>query len=150
MTICSTFTCRCGMPLQLHIGQSARCPSAGATQSPLESILSHREARQITNDYTLRFAGKLWQIPRSAIRPGTRNGTAQLEQRLAGSLAVTFRGVDVPVKECILPLKPKMRQPGATPGARVPKRSKARQRWMDNFDLHWAPTLAHILAQEGR
>jgi transposase len=116
----------------------------------LESILSHREARQITNDYTLRFGGKLWQIPRFAIRPGMRNGTAQIEQRLDGSMAVTFRGVDVPVKECILPLKPKMRQPGATPVARVPKRSKARPRWMDNFDLHWAPTLAHILAQEGR
>jgi hypothetical protein len=84
----------------------------------LESILSHREARQITKDYTLRFGGKLWQIPRFAIRPGMRNRTAHLEQRLDGSLAATFRGVDVPVKECILPLKPKMRQPG--PVARVP------------------------------
>ncbi len=120
-----------------------------ATQR-LESILSHREVRQITKDYTLRFAGKLWQIPRSAIRPGMRNGTAQVEQRLDGSLAATFRGLDVPVKECIQPVKTKVRAQCASAVEHVPQRSKTRRCWMDNFDLHRAPTLANILAQEGR
>jgi transposase len=116
----------------------------------LKSILSHREARQITRDYTLRWGGKLWQIPRAAIRPGMRNGTAQMEQRLDGNLAVTFRGVDVPVKECMLPVQPKPEPPCAIPVIRAPKRTKPNRHWMDNFDLRRAPTLANILAQEGR
>jgi hypothetical protein len=113
----------------------------------LESILSHREARQITRDYTLRCNGKLGQIPRSAIRPGMRNGTAQVEQRLDGNLAVTFRGVDVTVRECMLPVHSK---PCAIPIIHAPHRTKPNRHWMDNFDLRRAPTLARIMAQEGR
>jgi len=116
----------------------------------LPSILSHREARQITKDYTLRFAGKLWQIPRSAIRPGMRNGTAYVEQRLDGNLAATFRGVDVALRECPLPVSPQPKPPCPIPVIRTLHRTKPNRQWMDNFDLRRSPTLARILAQEGR
>jgi hypothetical protein len=36
----------------------------------LESILSHAEQRQVTNDYTVAWGGHRWQIPKEAVRPG--------------------------------------------------------------------------------
>ena len=36
----------------------------------LESILSHMEQRQVTNDYTVAWEGRRWQIPKAAVRPG--------------------------------------------------------------------------------
>jgi len=117
----------------------------------LESILSVREARKITNDYTLRWQSKVWQIPRSEVRPGMRNGIAQVEERLDGSLAVTFRGRDVPVTECPLPTRTKSTvKPEKGPAAKCAGKKRGKHSWGNGFDLHRAPALWTILAQEGR
>ena len=57
----------------------------------LAAILSEVHTRQVGHDYTLQFAGQLYQIARPAIRPGLRGSPVRLEVRLDGSLAVRFR-----------------------------------------------------------
>jgi hypothetical protein len=74
----------------------------------LSSVLSHVESRTVGNDYTFRYAGKLYQIAASGIRTGLRGGVVRVEQRLDGSLAVRFADAWLKVSECQL-------QPKATP-----------------------------------
>ena len=54
----------------------------------LAASLSYVETRQVRNDYTLRWAGKLYQIDRQAITAGLRKANVRVEARLDGSLAV--------------------------------------------------------------
>lgn len=57
----------------------------------LASALSHIETRQVGNDYTLHYQGRLYQIARGDVRPGLRGATVRVEARLDGSLAVRFQ-----------------------------------------------------------
>ena len=57
----------------------------------LEQILSVRQPRSVANDYTIRWAGQRWAIPRAEVRPGLRGARVQVERRLDGSLWVRFR-----------------------------------------------------------
>ena len=57
----------------------------------LEQILSVRESRAVANDYSLRWQGHRWAIPRAEVRPGLRGARVQVERRLDGSLWVRFR-----------------------------------------------------------
>jgi hypothetical protein len=50
--------------------------------------LSHVETRQVTNDYTIRYNGKIYQIERKDICTGLRRASVRVESRLDGSLAV--------------------------------------------------------------
>ena len=52
----------------------------------LESILSHVEQREVTNDYTVAWDGGRWQIPKAAVRPGLRRSSVRVEERLDGTL----------------------------------------------------------------
>lgn len=61
------------------------------TQS-LDAILSRQEKRHVSNDYTLRFAGQLWQIERDQVRPGLRDAWVTVESRLDGCPAGPFPG----------------------------------------------------------
>jgi transposase len=58
----------------------------------LASILSHVEPRQVTNDYTIRYHGKFYQIDRRDVRPGLRRAMVRVEQRLDETMAVRFQG----------------------------------------------------------
>src|ERR1700730_5417083 len=66
----------------------------------LSASLSHVETRQVRNDYTLRWDGKLYQIERQAVTPGLRGADVRVEERLDGSLAVRHGARYLPVKEC--------------------------------------------------
>jgi len=57
----------------------------------LATTLSIVEARQVNNDYTLSFHGKLYQIERASIVAGLRGATVRVEKRLDGSVQVRFR-----------------------------------------------------------
>lgn len=57
----------------------------------LASALSHVETRQVGNDYTLHYQGRLYQIARGNVRPGLRGAAVRVEARLDGSLAVRFQ-----------------------------------------------------------
>jgi len=56
----------------------------------LEAILSIQERRKVTNDYTIRFQNRIYQILPPPW-PGLRGGRVTVEQRLDGSLHVRFK-----------------------------------------------------------
>lgn len=83
----------------------------------LAASLSHVETRQVRNDYTLRWDGKLYQIERQAVVSGLRGANVRVEMRLDGSLAVRYGERYLPVKECAV-----AEQPKAAAAAKAPRR----------------------------
>ena len=55
----------------------------------LSAILSIQEERVVANDYTIRFANRLYQLDKP-IYPGERGGKVTLELRLDGTMAIRF------------------------------------------------------------
>ena len=56
----------------------------------LAAILSLQEERVVSNDYTIRFRNRFYQLL-PPVHPGQRGGRVVMEQRLDGSLAIRFR-----------------------------------------------------------
>jgi hypothetical protein len=56
----------------------------------LASILSIQEQRVVSNDYTIRFQNRFYQLLKPAY-PGERGGRVVIEMRLDGSMAIRFR-----------------------------------------------------------
>jgi transposase len=111
----------------------------------LAAILSHVEERCVAADYTIRYQGKRYQIPRSEVRPGLRGGRVRVEQRLDGTLAVKFRQHRLSVAECPVRLK----APLPPPVRSAPKpRTPPEHNWMQGFQLQKSPPLGAILAAE--
>jgi DNA-binding Lrp family transcriptional regulator len=115
----------------------------------LAAILSGVEARVVTNDYTLRYQGKIYQIARADLGGGLRGAKVRVEKRLDGTVAVRFRERYLAVSVCTpapqpLPRRPKVRAPkNALPSSRPGSR-----RWMEGFSLKPSPPLWKILKQE--
>jgi biotin operon repressor/transposase-like protein len=96
----------------------------------LAASLSLVETRQVTNDYTIRFDSKLYQIARSDIRTGLRGAHIRVESRLDGSLKVRFQQHYLAVSQCLNPPKEKIsavpvvrKPPPARPAPQALKRS---------------------------
>lgn len=109
----------------------------------LAASLSHVEQRQVTNDYTIRWDAKVYQIDRRDVRPGMRKAMVRVEQRLDGSLAVRFQDAYVRVRRCAPPLdgagSPKTAAKIAAPKVRKPKRKSD---WMKDFSVRSARSLS--------
>jgi hypothetical protein len=105
----------------------------------LSASLSHVETRQVRNDYTLRWEGRLYQIERQAVTPGLRGADVRVEKRLDGSLAVRHGERYLPVKECAAADRP----PAARPvkAAKAHRASRRGSNWNQNFDLKKAPKI---------
>jgi hypothetical protein len=103
----------------------------------LDSILSHVEKRRVTNDYTVSWDGKFYQIPRDAVRPGLRSTWVRVENRLDGTVWVRIGDKTVPVRrtESILSM-PLLREPAVV---RKDHNRGGRSDWMKNFDLNRGP-----------
>ena len=91
--------------LTVEPASAADAHRALGPEHELRSALSHVEPRKITPDYTLRIEGKVYQIDRRCIQTGMRGGTARVEMRLDGSVAVRFRDKWLQVSECETPPK---------------------------------------------
>ena len=105
----------------------------------LAASLSYVETRQVRNDYTLRWDGKLYQIERQAVMTGLRRANVRVEQRLDGSLAVRHGERYLPVQECAVADQPQAARP-----AKAAKMQRAGGRgsdWNKNFDLKKAPKI---------
>ena len=117
----------------------------------LASILSHVEERVVGNDYTVRYAGRHYQIERSDIRPGLRGGVVRVEQRLDGELAVRFREGYLRIAPCEarsrLVMSERPRPEAKTP---TPSKKQEGKSWMGGFDVRESPPLWAILRQEQR
>jgi hypothetical protein len=108
----------------------------------LAAILSHVEKRQVTNDYTIRWDGKFYQIDRRDVRPGMRKAWVRVEQRLDGTIAVRFQKHYVRVRRCAQPIRE--RRPHTAVEAKTPKppaKPKRKPDWMNNFSLRSGPSL---------
>jgi transposase len=84
-------------------------------EQDLAAALSRVDTRQVSNDYTFRWEGHMYQIARASVRPGLRGGTVRVEARLDGTLAVRFRDGYLAVSLC--QPRPKVTPPPA-PAAR--------------------------------
>lgn len=105
----------------------------------LAAILSHVELRRVTNDYTLRYEGKLYQIDRRDIQVGMRKGWVRIEQRLDGSIAAQFQGRYLRVRRCAPPLA--LPTPPA-PTTRSTGKPRRKSDWMKNFSIRSKPSAA--------
>ena len=101
-------------------------------EQDLAAALCHVEARLVSNDYTLRFDGKLYQIARAAVVTGLRGSNVRVEWRLDGTVTVRFRDHYLPVEE--RQPAPKVTKPAASPRRpQAPKRSAVER--LGNIDL---------------
>jgi len=109
----------------------------------LAGSLSHVEMRQVRNDYTLRWEGKLYQIESGAVTTGLRGAPVRVEQRLDGSLAVRYGERYLPVEECAAADQGKAAK-SAGPGKATKTQAGHGRRgsdWNKNFDLQKAPKI---------
>jgi Helix-turn-helix domain len=67
----------------------------------LEAIFSIQSERVVSNDYTIRFHNRFFQLLKP-IYPGERGGRVVIEQRLDGTLKIRFRGHYLDFKEITL------------------------------------------------
>jgi hypothetical protein len=100
--------------------------------------LSHVETRQVRNDYTLRWDGKLYQIERQAVTTGLRRAHVRVEQRLDGSLAMRHGERYLPVTECAVADRPKTTR--LAKAAKIHRAGRGSD-WNRNFDLKKAPKI---------
>jgi transposase len=99
----------------------------------LEASLSHVETRHVTNDYTIRYNGKIYQIERKDICTGLRGASVRVESRLDDSLAVCFRKRYLAIKLC----EPAPKKVEIKPAVVTRKRSAPKgHNWMKNFKLN--------------
>lgn len=102
----------------------------------LASILSHVEQRQVSNDYTVAWQGRTWQIPKQAVRPGLRRSTVRIEERLDGALYARLADQFAELTVCEKPAKTKAQR--QRPARRfVPPPGKSQ--WMNGFSVKRNP-----------
>lgn len=99
----------------------------------LASALSYVESRRVSNDYTVSWQGRLFQIPREAARPGLRSATVRVEQRLNGSVWARVGDQAMELKAC----ERRERELPQRPAGPVRKdhNGDGRSTWMKGFDL---------------
>jgi len=115
-------------------------------ESDLAAILSHVEQRQVTNDYTLRYRGKMFQIDRQDIRVGMRKAMVRVEERLDGTIAVRFQDTYVRVRRCPpLGCEPHPAEAKAATPPRPPGQAKRKSDWMKNFSVRSGPSLRQAI-----
>ena len=102
----------------------------------LAAILSHIEQRRVSNDYTVRYSGTIFQIDRQDIRVGMRQAMVLVEERLDGTITVRFQDSYVRVRRCA---PPDCQPPPAATREVTPLRptgqAKRKSDWMKNFSV---------------
>ena len=102
----------------------------------LESILSEVEGRVVSNDYTIAWRGKRYQIGVEQAKPRMRKQAVKIEQRLDGGLWLRWQEGRIELHECsetvaaAPPAKPAVK-PRVKPGAKA----KPNRSWMDGFSV---------------
>ena len=112
----------------------------------LAAILSHVEQRQVTNDYTVRYDGKLYQIDRQDVRVGLRTARVHVEERLDGTLAVRFQDKYLRVHGCEQARR--QPRPAETRPVKPPRptgQAKLKSDWMKNFSVRSGPSLRRAI-----
>jgi transposase len=111
----------------------------------LAAILSHIEQREVTNDYTVRYDGKLYQIDRRDVRVGLRKTKVQVEQRLDGTIHMRFQGEYLRIRRCAEPVKPVRPSPVIGKPLRAAPKLPKKSAWMKNFFQRPGPTVGQAI-----
>ncbi|MGH9555148.1 MAG: ISNCY family transposase [Terriglobales bacterium] len=95
----------------------------------LEQILSVRETRSVSPDYTVSWQGQRWGLRRDQVCAGLRGARVEIERRLDGSTWLRFRGRYWPLAHCPaaapLSVSPSgLRPPGLTDKGRTKPKPK--------------------------
>ena len=105
----------------------------------LDSVLSIRESRVMSQDHTVRWRGVIYRVERQHITAAMRGARVQLERRLDGSTWMRWRHRSLPLEAC--KIRPAIRVEPARQPAAKPRRSErekalahqrkleARRRW---------------------
>jgi transposase-like protein len=114
----------------------------------LTAILSHVEQRHVTNDYTVRYNGKIFQIDRKDIRVGMRKAMVRVEERWDGTIAVRFQDAYVRVRRCAQPgCDPPSEETRVATPLRPTGRAKRKSDWMKNFSVRSGPSLRQAIEE---
>lgn len=111
----------------------------------LKAILCAVEDRVVTNDYTIRHGGRIYQIAPKDIRPRLRGARVRVEQRRGGELAVRFEGKYLGVSECEPVPKASPAPKAAAERTRAGSNAGGKSKWMKGFWEKPAPTLAKAI-----
>jgi hypothetical protein len=101
----------------------------------LDSVLSIRESRTVSPDYTVRWDGAIYRVEREQITRGMRGARVQLERRLDGSRWLRWRNRIVPLARCEARPRVVVEPPAparATPERSAEEKARAKQRIIDN------------------
>jgi biotin operon repressor len=101
----------------------------------LAASFSHMETRKVTNDYTIQFQGKRYQIALSSITVGMKRQNVRVELRLDGDIAVRFNGQYLSISAAMskVPAQP---TPAKSQPVRKDHNRGGRSRWMSDFLSH--------------
>lgn len=96
-----------------------------AKKYDLAAILSLQTARSVANDYTVRHAGRRYQVERRSITGGLRGSKVIVEERSDGALRLRFRGRylrfhEVPLAKATPQPRPGVGASGPPPGPPAP------------------------------
>ena len=108
-------------------------------QLDLASALSYVEHRVVSNDYTISFAGRRYQIAREDVRAGLRGKSLRIELHLNGELRARLEGQYVAVSECGAKALPAAK-PVSKPVRKDHNRG-GKSDWMDGFFERPGPEL---------
>lgn len=98
----------------------------------LQSILSHVERRQVTNDYTVAWQSQKWQIPKEAVQAGLRRSSIRIEVRLDGTVRARIGSRFFALTVCDQAEKPRAK-PQRPARRYIPPPGQSR--WMDHFTV---------------
>ena len=112
----------------------------------LAAILSHVETRQVKNDYTLQFEGKLYGIERADIVTGLRGAAVRVEKRRDGNVALRFQDRYLRYQRCEpAPAVAPAPSPAAAKSRRGPN-AGGKSGWMNDFLKTPGPSLKKAIA----
>lgn len=105
----------------------------------LDSVLSIRESRTVTADYTVRWQGVIYRVEREQVRVGMRGARVQLERWRDGSSWMRWRNRTLALALCESTPRARAERPlkrGVTAVRSAEEKARARQRRLDG-QRHW-------------
>jgi transposase len=105
----------------------------------LDSVLSIRESRTVTADYTVRWQGVIYRVEREQVRVGMRGARVQLERWRDGSRWMRWRNRTLALALCESTpraLAERLLQRGVTKVRSAEEKARAKQRRLEG-QRHW-------------
>jgi transposase len=107
----------------------------------LEQILSSRYARTVASDYTVRWRGQAWAIPRTEVSAGLRGARIEVEHRLDGSIWGKYRKSYLTMRQCTEAVRSSAIPSGPRPsGIADERKTEPKKKYIPPSDHPWRRT----------